>query len=164
LVADKLSLQIAREAYLPSASVNYSYSRNKSAFASSFIEDDQIGVQLSLGLFNGFNRYQNVQKQKIQLASSQLELESQRREMEQTLSGYYAAFETQNALFEIYTKNLEAARKDLEVVSEQYAAGMASILDLMDARVSMIESQTNLVKVQYARKMIESEIRSLIGE
>ncbi len=164
LVSDKLSLKIAREAYLPSASASYSYSRNKSAFESSFVESDQIGVQLSLGLFDGFYKHHNVQKQKIQLASSQLELETKQREMEQTLSGYYTAFETQKRLLEIYTKNLESARKDLEIVSEQYAAGMASILDLMDARVSLIESQTNLVKVQYARKVIEYEIRSLISE
>jgi outer membrane protein len=164
LASDKLSLQIAREDYLPSASASYSYTRSKSAFASSFIESDQIGVQLSLNLFDGFSRCQNVQKGKIQLASTQLEMEVQRREMEQSLSNQYTALETQEALLGTYTKNLEAARKDLEIVSEQYAAGMASILDLMDAQVSVIESQTSLVKVRYARIMIESGIRRLIGQ
>ena len=65
---------------------------------------------------------------------------------------------------DIHHTNLTSSRKDLEVVSEQYAAGLSSILDLMDAQVSVLQSEINLLSDLYARKRIESEIFRLIGK
>jgi outer membrane protein len=163
VAADKLSVCIAREAYLPSASASYSYNGSKNAISSKYVESDQVGVQLSLSLFEGFSRNQNLQSEKINLASSELEYTTLKREKEQTLRDYYTSLDTQVKLTEIYRKNLESAQKDFDVVSEQYASGMASILDLMDARVSLLESQTNLLKVQYSKRILEEQILYFIG-
>lgn len=163
VAADKLSVCIAREAYLPSASASYSYNGSKNALSSKYVESDQVGVQLSLSLFEGFSRNQNLQSEKINLASSELEYATLKREKEQTLRDYYTSLDTQVKLTEIYRKNLESAQKDFDVVSEQYASGMASILDLMDARVSLLESQTNLLKVQYSKRILEEQILYFIG-
>lgn len=163
VAADKLSVCIAREAYLPSASASYSYNGSKNALSSKYVESDQVGVQLSLSLFEGFSRNQNLQSEKINLASSELEYSTLKREKEQTLRDYYTSLDTQVKLTEIYRKNLESAQKDFDVVSEQYASGMASILDLMDARVSLLESQTNLLKVQYSKRILEEQILYFIG-
>ena len=80
------------------------------------------------------------------------------------MSNQYRALETQNQLILIHQTNLASARQDLEVVSQQYDAGFSSILDLMDAQLSVLQSETNLLQDLYTRKQIEAEIRRLIGQ
>jgi outer membrane protein len=158
-----LSLRIAREAYLPSLSGSYSYSRRNVPFSSP-VDDDQVSLHLSYSLFEGFQRNYNVQKEKLRLDDAVSELEVAIRESNMELANQYQAMETQNQLIAIHRKNLESARKDLETVTQQYAAGFSSILDLMDAQVSVLQSETSLVSDLFGRKRIESEINRLMGE
>ena len=127
------------------------------------MESDQVGLRLSLELFSGFSRNLNVQSQKVGLDQAKLDLEAALRDQDESLANQYQSMETQNKLIIIHKTNLESSRKDLEVVSKQYAEGFSSILDLMDAQVSVLQSETNLLRDLYSRKMIESEIRRLIG-
>jgi len=158
-----LSLRVAREAYLPSLSASYSYSRSRGAFGGETVENDQVGLRLSLELFSGFSRNQAVQRERVGLDAARLDFEAALRDQDEKLLNRYKSLDTQNRLIEIHRTNLESAREDLEVVSRQYAAGFSSILDLMDAQLSVLESETSLLRVLYARKMVESEIRKLIG-
>lgn len=160
----KLSLQIAREAYLPSISGNYSYNRSGRMYDGGIMESDQIGIRLSLNIFDGFSRYLDVQREKVGLKETQLDYETTLRELEEALVNQYNALETQNRLVQIHKTNLASAQKDLEVVTRQYAEGFSTILDLMDAQVSVLQSQTNLLQDLYTRKLIESEIRRLMGK
>jgi outer membrane protein len=161
----ELSLRIAKEAYLPSVSGSYSYSkRNDALSGSSTFESDQISVHLSIDLFDGFTKNRNVQLNHLSLEEARLDYASALRDAEEALMNQYRAIGTQNQLITIHQTNLASAREDLKVVSEQYAAGFSTILDLTDAQVSVFESETSLLQDLYARKRIEAEIRRLIGQ
>ncbi|MBN1895602.1 TolC family protein [bacterium] len=162
--AENLSLRIAKEAFLPSVSGSYSYSRSKNAFsAGDPLESDAVRLNLSLDLFDGFNKIQNVQSGRLGLKEAQVNFEATLRDAVDALLGQYKAMETQNRLIGIHQTNLASARKDLEVVSQQYASGLSTILDLTDAQVSVFESEAGLLQDLFARKRIEAEIRRLIG-
>jgi outer membrane protein len=159
----KLSLRISKEAYLPSLSGSYSYTQRNNTYGGPAVESDQVSVRLSIDLFDGFNKNQNVQKSRLNLDEARLDYEAALRDLDESLSNQYEALDTQNQLIAIHQTNLASARKDLEVVSEQYAAGFSTILDLNDSQVSVLESETNLLRDLYTRKQIEAEIRRLIG-
>ena len=159
----KLSLRISKEAYLPSVSGSYSYSQTSGALGGPSMESDQVSLRLSLDLFDGFRKHQNVQVSKLDLQDAQLDFQAALRDADETLRNQYKALDTQNRLIGIHETSLASARKDLEVVTEQYAAGLSSILDLTDAQVSVLESESSLLQDLYARKRIEAEIRRLIG-
>jgi len=162
--AEKLSLRIAKEAFLPSVSGSYSYSKSRNTFSTGDpIESDALRLNVSLDLFDGFNKIQNVQAGRLDLKESQLNYEATARDAVEALLGQYKALETQNRLIGIHQTNLASARKDLEVVSQQYASGFSTILDLTDAQVSVFESEASLLQDLFARKRIEAEIRRLIG-
>jgi outer membrane protein len=163
--AQELTLRIAKEAYLPSVSGSYSVSkRNDALSGSSTFESDQISVHLSIDLFDGFSKNRNVQLNRLSLEEARLDYASALRDVEEALMNQYRAMDTQNQLITIHQTNLASAREDLKVVSEQYAAGFSTILDLTDAQVSVFESETSLLQDLYARKRIEAEIRRLIGK
>ena len=163
--AQKLSLRIAKEAYLPSISGSYSYSRRKDALSGlPAFENDQVNVNLSIDLFDGFNKLRNVQLSRLALEEAQIDFESAFRDTKDALLNQYRAMDTQNRLVKIHQTNLASAREDYEVVSQQYAEGFSTILDLTDAQVSLFESETSLLQDLYTRKKIEAEIRRLIGK
>ncbi|RPI02532.1 MAG: TolC family protein [Calditrichaeota bacterium] len=164
ITVQKTSLRIAKEAYLPSLSGSYSASHRNNIYGGDAVRNDQISLQLGINLFDGFSKNMNVQKSKISLDEAQLDYEATLRDLEETLSNQYQALATENELITIHETNLASARKDLEIVSEEYASGLSTILDLTDAQVSVLQSETNLLRDLYTRKQIESQIRVLMGE
>jgi outer membrane protein len=161
--AQKWSLAISREAFLPSLSGTYSYSRRGSAFSGPALESDQVSLMLSLSLFDGFNRIQNMQKSGLNLKEAKLTLDASIRDYKEALLNQYESLATQNRLIAVDRTSLASAQKDFELVSQQYAAGFSTVLDLNDSQVSLLESETNLLSDLYSRKQIEAEIRRLIG-
>lgn len=162
--AQKLSLRISKEAFLPTLSGTYSVGRSNTGIAGATEDYDNFRLSLSIPIFDGFNKKLNVQSYQIKLDEAQLDYEAALRDLDDALSNQYKALETQNRVIEIDKTNLESSRKNYEEISEQYAAGFSTILDLNDAHVSVLESETNLLGDLYTRKQIEAEIRQLIGK
>lgn len=161
---EQLSLRISKEAFLPSLSGSYSYSNRQDArTGGTTVENDQLSLNVSVDLFNRFNKLRDVQLNRLALQEVELDCQTTLRDMQDALLSLYKALETQNRLIRIHQTNLESARQDLKIVSEQYASGLSSILDLTDAQVSAFESETSLMEDFYTRKRIEAEIRQLIG-
>ena len=162
--AQKLSLRISKEAFLPTLSGTYSVGRSNTGIAGTTEDYDNFRLSLSIPIFDGFNKKLNVQSYQIKLDEAQLDYEAALRDLDDALSNQYKALETQNRVIEIDKTNLESSRNNYEEISEQYAAGFSTILDLNDAHVSVLESETNLLGDLYTRKQIEAEIRQLIGK
>ena len=162
LKSEQISLQIARESYLPSLSAGYSYSKD---WTGSTTTDGygSWGLSLNLGLFNGFSKKLNVQKSKLSLRSAEVSLEAKEQELLATLLNYYSNFENHNKVIALQEKNLESARKDYELVTRQCELGLATMLEQTTAQVSLLSAQTNLVKAQYSRKIVESQIKQLLA-
>ncbi len=162
--SQEILLKIAKEAYLPSLSGYYSYSRSDQWANGADLASNQVGLRASLDLFNGFYKNQSVQKEKLNLEKSQIELEAKQRELTAQLTNLYTSLQTYNNLITIDEKNVESSRRDLELVTARYAVGASTILDQMNAQASLLQSQSNLVKAKYSRKIVEAQIKQLLGQ
>jgi outer membrane protein len=162
--SQEILLKIAKEAYLPSLSGYYSYSRSDQWSNGADLASNQVGLRASLDLFNGFYKNQSVQKEKLNLEKSQIELEAKQRELTAQLTNLYTSLQTYNSLITIDEKNVESSRRDLELVTARYAVGASTILDQMNAQASLLQSQSNLVKAKYSRKIVEAQIKQLLGQ
>ncbi len=159
----QVNLQIAREAYLPSVSSSYSYSKAENYVGGQQVGSSSIGLSTSLGLFDGFRKKQDVQSSQLEVRKSEIEIDQVKKELLNALLNYYSTLETYNNMMVLQEKNLESAQKDFELVSRQYELGMSTILDQMNAQLSVLKSQSNLVKAKFARKVVESQIRQLLA-
>lgn len=162
--SQEISLRIAKEAYLPSLSGSYSYSRSGLWANSSPLASNQVGLRASLDLFNGFYKNQNVQREKLNLEKSQIDLQDTERQLTAQLSNLYTSLQTYNNLITIDEKNVESSKRDLELVTARYAVGASTILDQMTSQASLLQSQSDLVKVKYSRKIVEAQIKQLLGQ
>ena len=104
-----------------------------------------------------------MQKEKLNVGKSKIDLQETERELIEELTNLYTSLQTYNNLISIHEKNAESSKRDLELVTERYAVGASTILDQMNAQASLLQSQSNLVKVKYSRKIVEAQIRQLLG-
>lgn len=162
--SQQISLKIAREAYLPSIAGYYSYSQSGRWADGSPLTSNQVGLRASLDLFNGFNKNLTVQKEKLNLEKAQINLQAMARELTAQLTNLYTNLQTYNDLITIDEKNVESSKRDLELVTVRYAVGASTILDQMTSQASLLQSQSNLVKVKYSRKIVEAQIKQLLGQ
>lgn len=157
----QLSLKISRESYLPSLSASYSYSKGESHG----LETTNNSISLSAGvtIFNGFNKKHSVEYEKIGLKSVRVKIKEKKQELEQILMQYYTSYETYIKLIEIKEIELKSAKRDLELVTQQYQIGSSTILEQMNAQLSVLNAESALVKSKYSKKIIEVQIQELIG-
>ena len=162
--SDEISLQIAREAYLPSLSGYYNYSSSGRWADSSPLSSNQVGVRVSLNVFNGFYRNENIQIQKLNLEKTKIDMQDRERVLTAQLTNLYTSIQTYNKLIPIDEKNVESSKRDLELVTARYAVGASTILDIMTSQASLLQSQSDLVKVKYSRKIVEAQIKQLLAQ
>lgn len=157
----KVLVSASKEAFLPSVSGSYSYGNS---FDPALTPTNTVGISASWTLFNGLSRKENVQQSKLQLEQAEITVDNTVRLLDQQLSDYYTQFETYTAMIDINGRRLISAQRAFEIVNQQYELGKATILDRMQAQITVLSAESTLVEAKYSRKMVEAEILKLINK
>ena len=56
-----------------------------------------------------------------------------------------------------------SAEEDLKLVRERYSLGSATILEVLDAQVSLIRSNSNLINVVHDARVQEANLKAVLG-
>jgi len=158
----ELQLKTAKEGYFPTLGATYSYGRSSNSLGSS--RGSSVSLGLSLPLFKGFRTRNAVQRQSIQVRRSEVNIDETRRALEKQLADHYSQYDMYQQLERINETSLESSRRDLEIVTQQYEMGSSTILDQMNAQLSVLNAQSNLVKLRHSSRILESKILELIGQ
>ncbi|MEW5924771.1 MAG: TolC family protein, partial [Candidatus Zixiibacteriota bacterium] len=60
-------------------------------------------------------------------------------------------------------ENVAAAREDMSLIQEKYNLGAATILELLDAQVSLITAQNNKVEVDFDYNLSIARLENAMG-
>jgi len=157
----KTLVNASKETFLPSISGSFSHG---GSYDPAISASNTVGVTASWTLFNGLSRKENVQQSKLQYEQAEISVENTVRLLDQQLSDYYTQFETYTAMIDINERRLQSARRDFEIVNQQYELGKNTILERMTAQVAVLSAESSLVEAKYSRKMVEIEILKLINK
>ncbi len=157
----KVLVNVSKEAFLPSVSGSYNHNGSYDPAVSA---RNSVGLTASWTLFNGLSRRENIQQSKMRLEQAEINVDNIIRLLDQQLSDYYTQFETYTAMVDINERRLKSAQRAFEIVNQQYELGKATILDRMQAQVTVLSAESTLVEVKYSRKMVETEILKLINK
>ncbi len=80
-------------------------------------------------------------------------------QVENTMS----SLESLHRIHPINREVLASAEADVRLADEQYNLGAISILDLLDAQVSLITTRSTLVRTTYDIKKAEAQLEALMG-
>ncbi len=97
-------------------------------------DDWRIGVNLSLPLYQGGAISESVGQEELTLGQLQLELENTQRSIEQNIRSQLHSAKASKLAINLRRDSAAVAKKNLNLISDSYRQGAATIIDLIDAQ------------------------------
>ena len=165
----KHNLRAARSAYLPtlSASYNFSWFNGTQGYPDEFDYSSRSrtwGFSISYPIFNGFAREQQVSYASVARNNALASLADTRNYTVNTVKTTHFEISQLKTQMSVSQENVAAAEEDLRITQEKYDLGAATILDLLDAQVSLKEAQVALIQVQFDLNLAIARLENAMGK
>lgn len=142
IVAKRRELTSQRRAYwLPDFTIGGRYASNLSQSglgagpaAGEDLDDWTVGVQATLPLFSGGIRKANVSRASFELRQLESLRASAAEKVEEAVRNQLHAAEAAYAQIELAATAAEASQKNFDLVSDAYARGTVTVIELLDAQ------------------------------
>ncbi len=164
----ELSYKIAKGLRLPSLRSSVSYSANgedSEALMESIKDDWSLGMNLSVSVPIYTGKSLSTQQYQAKLSKQQSEydfitllndLRVQAALIRESLKNYSEIIPLNRAI-------VISAEEDLKLVRERYSLGSATILEVLDAQVSLTRSNSTLINTIHEARMQEASLKALLG-
>ncbi|MCM8783715.1 MAG: TolC family protein [Candidatus Omnitrophica bacterium] len=165
---DKLQKETARAEILPSVYASWDYYINRSnapqAISKDWESHQTIGIVLTWPIFDGFATQAKISQAEIDLKETQLLKEKTIMDIASELKDAY--LELNNALTKLKAKDTEIKfyEDNLRIINDKYKMGIASSLDLEDAKLGFEISNFNLKEAIYDYLLAKARMERAIGE
>ena len=146
--------------------MNYSANGATSNQLLNALDDDWIlGINLSISLpiYTGNNLSMQQQQAKLSIQRSEYsyitllnDLRVQAEIIRETLNNYAEIIPLNQAI-------VNSAAEDLKLVTERYSLGSATILEVLDAQVSLLRSNSNLINTVHDARIQEANLKAILG-
>ena len=146
---------------------DYNYTRTKYDWGATSLTVNSgpvIGLNLSMPLFDGFNKRRIAANAKIDAESTKLEYEQVLKQTEETLWQLYNEYQTNLKLVTLETANLEVAKTTSKISFERFRVGTMSDYELRDIQLAELEAENSLLVAQFQAKKSETELLRLSGK
>ena len=163
-----LSYRLTRGLRLPSFNSNINYSANSQTsneLVDAFTNDWSLGINLSVSIPIYVGNSLSLQQQQARLSQQQAEhsytvllndLRVQAELIRETLGNYAEIIPLNQSV-------VSSAEEDLKLVRERYSLGSATILEVLDAQVSLIRSNSNLINIIHDARVQEASLKAVLG-
>jgi len=166
------SVAVARAAYFPSISAGYNRSLSGSPAILSSTDPNagwdwrgswSASLSLRWTLFNGFSREAGVTRSLTSRTTARAQADDARRAVQANLTQYLASLASAEQSVMIAQASLAAADEGLRVQRERYSLGMATIVDVLTAQVSLDQAEVDIVRARFDYLVAKAQIEALIG-
>ncbi|WP_073238117.1 TolC family protein [Pedobacter caeni] len=164
----ELSLKQVKGQRYPTVGLNSGYEFSNSTSPTGFNTQFRArgftyGVTASLNLFNGFLQRQNERNAKVQINTTELNLEKAKQDINAQLLSAYQNYQTNLDLLKIEKNNVDIAKQNLDITLEKYRLGSISPLELREAQRNSITAITRYLDAQYQAKLTEISLKEISG-
>ncbi len=163
-----LSYKLAKGLRKPfiNTSINYSTNgENSKELLDSFQDDWSLGLNVSLSIPIYSGNSLSIQQQQTLLSKQQAEysyitllndLRVQAELIRETLTNY-------TEIIPINQDIVFSAEEDLKLVTKRYSLGSATILEVLDAQVSLMRSKSSLINIIHDARIQEARLNAILG-
>lgn len=121
--------------------------------------NENIGLSVSVPIFDRKATKTAVAQAKVNKLSSQLDTESRRIEVAQTLETWYIDMESSRMRYVAGVQSLKSAQLSDELANEKFKVGYVEPTELLQSHSAVVSAQRELLQAKYmavlARKMVE---------
>ena len=163
------ALKAARTRYLPTLGgyADYSWAASTNNYSDdddSWNSSSSYGLSLNWNLFDGFAREQSVAMAKINRNNSVARLSEQRNLVTLGIKRAYLEIGKTQIQQQVAQENVEAASEDLKITQEKYNLGAATILEVLDAQVSLKSAQVLLIQAGFNQNLAVASLENAMGK
>jgi outer membrane protein len=159
----------ARSSYFPTISASASIGGNGTGNIYGLGGGDPYPYNRSLSLrasYDIFNRYQRengVQTAEINIENAQANLRDQRLANQQQVVTQLGVIRNAEEQMRLYQISIRAAEEALRVNQQRYAAGVGTLVDVLNAQSSLAGARFNMVRARLDYRNARAQIEQVIG-
>ena len=163
----KINVKKAWSSSLPS--INMSVGMNASSsdqLTRSYFDDNYIksaNITLSIPIFSGFRNKNSIQISKLQLDQAETRFMGGTNSAKVSLYALINSLNNYKEIIPIQEEVLISAEEDLKLAQQKYELGSASILELLDAQLALIQASSTLVRTKYDAAIQVANLDNLLG-
>jgi len=164
----RLSLQETKTLGLPKIALNggYSFLQTNNTAGSvlmNFSNGPSIGGTVSIPLYQSGNVLRQISTAKLQLKSTEADLENVKLQTNILLQNTLDDFENQRQLLSIENDNVSMAKENLDLSLARLKFGQATTLELKLAEQSYEDAYTRLISIKFGLKTAEAKLKQLLS-
>ena len=169
IVTAKLSTKIAKGSRMPNISISasaFGTAESLSEAVSNSYGDNQrtnTSLSISLPLYSGNTISARIQKAKIAVNKQESEYLTQLEDLSVQLKDLIDQLQNFNEIIPINETVLESAEEDLKLSQVRYAQGSTTILEVLNAQVSVVQAKSSLVRSKYDAFIQQANLKALLG-
>jgi len=162
--AQKTKLDIAKAERLPEISLRASYGNRWDADSSQDNEVGQVGILVTIPLFEGGRIDAGVRREHSRLRAKKEALRELQFQIRLELETSVSNIESTRARINVTQKAVEQSKESLRIEREKYDYGKGAIVDVLDAQSAMLESEKNYYRALAEYNTALAQFRLAIGE
>jgi len=157
-----------RGVLLPTVRIGYSagsFGANlDDVLGSGFLNDNsRTFLTISLPIFSGLRNSSSYSRSRYAAMAEEERMDGVERDLRRQLENTLTSLEVLHDIHPINQEVLASAEADVRLAEEQYKLGAISILDLLNAQVSLIMAKSSLVRTIHDIKIAEARLEALTG-
>ena len=168
ITSAEYSEKIAKGSRLPQISASASYSGNSEDFQSLSDEWDQnwrmnTSLSFSVPIYTGNTLSTTIQQAKLNVRKQESEYLTQLQDLSVQLEVILDQLNYYKEVIPINEKVVASAEEDVKLVQERYSLGSASILEVLDAQVSLVTARSSLIRSKYDSMIEQANMKAILG-
>ncbi len=121
------------------------------------------GISLNWNIFDGFFRERNLVAAKVSRNIAEADAAERQNLTIARVQSAYLEIQRLVEQRQVARENVAAAQEDLNITQEKYNLGAATILDLLDAQVSIKEAQVALIRAEFDYNLAVARLENAMG-
>jgi outer membrane protein len=161
--AAEASLKAQRGDYLPTLTVGALHQRYDTRIFPGASNITSLTFGISLPVWNNGLREIEITRAQVNRDVSRSIREDLERVVRRDVVSSYDAYETSRAAVELANVAGTVARENYRMQSLRYRSGASTILDLLDAQVSVAEAEAGVVEARFNTRLALARLEAILG-
>ena len=162
------SIKMQKYAYIPTFSAAFSFSINAMTNDFKFSQYQwtpysYVGVNLSIPIFSGGKRYNDVRQAKTQATQLKLQTMDAERNLKISIRQSLVTMETSMKTYQAARSAVASARKGYSIASKTYQVGKNTLLELNDARLALTQAELGASQAVYDYLVAKAILEQTLG-
>jgi len=168
LTAAKYDVKSSFGRYLPSLSVNVSrtWTNSKWSEVKKFKGEDgywTVSTTLNIPIFQNFSRKRDMSRAKATLNNARADFYYTKNKVAHDIREGYLDITRADEALNVAGENVAAAQEDMMLVRERYDLGAATMLEVLDAQVSLITAQNSKIEADFDYNLAVAKLENAMG-